>query len=603
MKMNILKRLMVSCLVAFLAACGGGGGSPGGSGLTSGSSAGTGISTGSGESTATVSISVADFQLGFNKNSLNNSGSDDVIVFVAAKDTNGNVVKGATASIAVDGDAFYSSASNVTDDEGRVSGKITSPFNKTDRIINVTARMGNLAKKATIAVVGSKVSVTSIPGAPNAGESVTYKVSVLDSGSVGIPNVDLSISGTTGAMGIRKTDLNGNATIDAIAPAAGGTFTVIVTGSGVTLTQAITVVGGNSGVTVPDAATLTNASLNSNVAQVRPNLSSSTANRAVLTFRMVDNANQAVPNIRVRFSIIAPGLGAGESMSTGNSIVYTDSTGTARSDYVSGQRSSPTNGVQVRACYAMTDAALANNACPNERIASLTVAGTALNLSIFSNNVAEGIGAGNIIYKKLYTIQVADAAGAPVPGAVVSAAVDITHYGKGVFGARYTTGSSPPIITDNEANFRLNTYTVDANDTKAVIDTPGAYVVYNTANAQTQTLSLKVWCANEDKNRNGVLDANEDTDSDGILDPRVSDVVVLPVTNNVTDSSGNVSFNVQWGQNVATWVAFTLKATTNVGGSEGTNSSSFVTNFIAGDEINGSFLTPPYGRGRCNQID
>ena len=57
---------------------------------------------------------------------------------------------------------------------------------------------------------------------------------------------------------------------------------------------------------------------------------------------------------------------------------------------------------------------------------------------------------------------------------------------------------------------------------------------------------------------------------------------------------------VQYPQNVATWLSFTVKVSTSVGGTEGTDQKSYVTGFVKGDETNGgSFLTPPFGTYNC----
>ena len=60
-----------------------------------------------------------------------------------------------------------------------------------------------------------------------------------------------------------------------------------------------------------------------------------------------------------------------------------------------------------------------------------------------------------------------------------------------------------------------------------------------------------------------------------------------------------MQIQVEYPQNVATWLAYTVKVTTNVAGSEGSDSKSYITSFIDGDEKNGSFLTPPYGTQSC----
>ena len=385
------------------------------------------------------------------------------------------------------------------------------------------------------------------------------------------------------------------------APATAGSYTVVVSGSGVTTTKAILVINPASPIVVPNAIGLTVPSLNGNNTNIRPNLASSTANRSVMTFRMLDAVNQGIQNVRVRFSIVPPALGSGETISTGNSVVLTDAAGVVQSDYIAGLRSSPTGGVRIRACYAASDAALANGACPAFVDATLTVSGQALNLSIFSNNVIEPVGIGNIIYRKTYQIQVADSAGNPVQGALISSSVDITHYGKGTYSATYALGEIvAPSITDNAANGTLNTRRI-FGQTVTFTD-PGFYTFISSppvTPTQTFSLDVRVWCPNEDLSRNGVIDPIEDVNGNGKLDPRASDVIVLAVGSNVTDATGNVTLQAQWGQNVGSWLAFTLKVTTNVGGSEGTNSQPFITSVLLADVPNGAFRIPPYGINNC----
>jgi len=47
-------------------------------------------------------------------------------------------------------------------------------------------------------------------------------------------------------------------------------------------------------------------------------------------------------------------------------------------------------------------------------------------------------------------------------------------------------------------------------------------------------------------------------------------------------------------------LAYAVKVTTNVAGSEGTVTKLYVTNFVIGDDTNGSFLIPPYGVNGCD---
>jgi hypothetical protein len=316
---------------------------------------------------------------------------------------------------------------------------------------------------------------------------------------------------------------------------------------------------------------------------IAPNSTGSTTSRAGLKATFLNASNQAIQNVRVRFVIDPPQLGSGETLSTENATVYSDVNGDAIADYIAGTRSSPTNGVTVRACYGTTDAAIANNACPNFTTKTLTVASQPLSITLGDNNLLER-GSNSLTYIKKFDVAVADAAGNAVANASVSASVDITHYGKGGFGyvASGPSGTGTYQITfDNPPNF-----TTDVSSTAiGVVPSP------TTGN---------IWCVNEDTNRNGFLDVGDDRNGNGKLEPRKADVILSFVGSNVTGSNGRMTIQVEYPQNVATWLSYTVKVTTNVAGSEGTDQKSYITSFIEGDQKNGSFLTPPYGASSCD---
>jgi hypothetical protein len=261
-----------------------------------------------------------------------------------------------------------------------------------------------------------------------------------------------------------------------------------------------------------------------------------------LRAKFLNASNQAVQNVRVRFEIVAPGLGSGEQISTAAATVYSDVNGEAIADYIPGTRSSPTDGVTIRACYGLADADIAGGACPISVTKTLTVAGQPLSITLGDNNTLER-GNNDITYIKKFDVAVADAAGNAVANAVVSASVDITNFYKG-----------PTFDGTKQA------------------------------------------CVNEDTNRNASLDAGEDINGNGRLEPRKADIILSFLSGNTTNASGRMAIQVEYPQNVATWLQYTVKVTTNVGGSEGTTSRSFLTTFIVDDDKKGgAFLVPPYG--------
>jgi hypothetical protein len=161
-----------------------------------------------------------------------------------------------------------------------------------------------------------------------------------------------------------------------------------------------------------------------------------------------------------------------------------------------------------------------------------------------------------------------------VADAVVSANLNISHFGKGLYARDYSGESRPPAAN----------YTGD--------------------NSLTPGTTQRVWCTNEDLNRNAALDAGEDRNGNGILEPEQAAVSFSYVDGkNKTDANGQMFIKVSYGQKYATWLAYTVKVTTKVKNSEGSTSMRFITAFTEDDKDKGTFHTPPYGTGRCDAAD
>jgi hypothetical protein len=292
------------------------------------------------------------------------------------------------------------------------------------------------------------------------------------------------------------------------------------------------------------------------------------------------NTNQGIKNIRVQFRITSSPL-AGESISVGDGIVYTDDNGEAFADYIPGSASSATDGVEIKACYKTSDfmiAELQNNCASlvSPQVGGITpgkklsVASDPVSIAI-SNYAKLEKGYSGINYLDKLLIQVTDAVGQGVPGAVVSASLDITHYGKGYYTGDYDLGVVPPLA---------------------------AYVSQDSI---TPTPLRRIWCANEDANRNQQTDGLEDKNGNSRLDPEQAAISFTFVDGKrTTDENGQALIKVSYGQNYATWLAYTLTVTTGVKGSEGRTSMRFITAFTVDDKDNGTFRDPPYGIGKCN---
>ena len=371
--MNYLKQVIVVVLAVLLSACGGGGGSSGSS---------------PGGTTSSATSTVSDFIFELDKVSIVNTGSDVAVLAVTAVDANRNVVAGAPVSVSVDAGAVFSTSASTTNSSGKFTGNITIGGDKSDRTISATIKVNNITKVASVRVTGSRIAVSTVPATPAPGQLVTLNISTSDSIGNPIQNVSLTLSGTAGATGAITTDVSGNRAATFVAPVSAGTYTVVVAGLGVSTTKIIQVV-------IPGAATVpaavgpvSSASLNPQPTSIPPNTAGSTTNRSKLSARFLTTGNAGLQNMRVRFEILPPTLGSGEAISTGDATVYTDSSGVAEADYIPGTRSSPTNGVQVRACYKATDFSSAAD-CPNQVMANLTVAGAPLSISISDDNLLD----------------------------------------------------------------------------------------------------------------------------------------------------------------------------------------------------------------------
>ena len=580
--MKFIKSLIGIALASALFACGGGGGNSG----TNSTGGGTGTTT---TTTTTTAPIAASFVFSLDKTSINNGGTDKAVLTITVLDASRNVISGVPVAVAVDS-GLYTAVTTTTGATGEASGSIAIGGNKTNRNIAATITVGSLTGTAAVSVTGSRITLAALPATPAPGASVQVTARATDANGIGISGATVQFGGTLGFTQTATTNGSGDAiaTLGA-APAAVGTYTVTAAGLGATGTQDVQVVVAGGGGGIPDAVgVISSASLQINPSSVFANAAGATANRATLQAAFQDAANQAIRNVRVRFEIVPPGLGSGEQISTGATTVYSDASGNAVSAYIPGTRTSPTNGVVVRICYGLNDASIAGAACPSSVTRTLTVGGQALSVTLgFNNELTKANN--NLTYIQRFVALVTDSNGNPVANAVLSGSVDITHYAKGY-------GYNDPYVVNGS-------YLITPPDTSTPGIATNVLPVLNTAVPPALNNGYRVWCPNEDTNRNGFLDAGEDINVNGRLDSRKADVILSFSGSNVTAADGTLQLQVQYPQNVATWLSFTVKVSTGVAGSEGTVEKSFFTGYVEGDQVNGSFRTPPHGVGTCQNAN
>lgn len=581
--MKKMKWLWLIAVVCILAACGGGGGYAGTTGSSpsgSGSGGGSGGGSSSSDSTAngdSAAATATDFQFAFDKRNISNSGSDSAKLTVTALDSNNNVVAGVPIMVKVDTATFTQSA-KVTDEKGKYSGVIEIGQDKSNRSVTVTISMGALRKSSTLSVIGTVITANLIPANPSPGQTVNLELAVKDSLGNAIAGAPVDISGTLVPSKTYTANESGTISLSFQAPNSTGSYKLLANGMGATLARDVQV---NSAQSISSAqGTISSASLSVAPTVISPNISGSTANRSSIKAKFLDTSEAGIKNIRVQFKIVSNPI-SGEAISVGDGVIYTDDDGEATADYIPGSTSSANDGVEIRACYKSTDFSdtdLLNN-CANLRGTrnagvtegqKLTVAAEPVSIAISDYSKLEK-GTSGIDYLDKLLIQVTDAAGQSVADAVVSAIVNITHYGKGVYGGDYDLGFIPP---------------------------PANYASQDNV---TPTANRRIWCSNEDVNRNAAIDLNEDKNSNVTLQPEQAAISLTYVDpKKKTDANGQMLIKLSYGQRFATWLAYTVTVTTKVKNSEGSTSMRFITSYTEDDKDKGTFRKPPYGTGRCD---
>ena len=521
--MKLLNRITTLLLASLLASCGGGDG---------GASLYGGGGTGGGTTPATTASKLV---LTLSASSILNTGAATVTATATATSAAGQVVTDVPVAFAVDNNAVFTAAGNKTGATGTLAATVSIGSDRSNRVVTVTATSGDLVATAAFAVSGAKLTGTPIPAivAPNStGNRVDFQL--VDAN--GTPIAGQAVTITAGSLGTATgtTGTAGDYSYAYTAPATAGALDIVATAGGVSNTQTVQVQSSGSSTIPPVTTPVLSASISANPSVVSTN-TASTNNRIEIRALFVGASNAPVKNVRVRFDLAGDAASVGGTFSTGDNIVYSDASGVATTAYIPGSRSSPTNGVTVRACYGPDDFASCALA-PSSATTTITIASDPLAVTIGSNESVY-IGTADLTYQRRFAILVVDASGRAKENVQIVPSVDIERYYKG----QYVHGSS------------WFTGYINAGVTPPVAVSAPA-----------------VECLNEDINRNGVLEAGEDTNHNGSLEPRKSDVAVSVVGSSTTDASGLAVVQIEYPKNLATWARVKiLVSATGVSGTEG----------------------------------
>lgn len=522
--MKLVKAIWILLCAVLLNACGGGG-SAGDNPFGGGSGGGTG---GSG------SASVADIVVSLSATQIGNTGSATVSITATAIDASRNALAGVPLTISADADAVVTAGGTTTGSNGALSAVLSVGSNRSNRLITVTAVSGSISRSATVQVVGTTVSSVLAPAviAPGAAGNVQYRVVDQAGNAMSNQDVVISAAGLSPAQATGRTGTNGDFVFNYTAPATAGSYQINASIAGASDSQTLQVQSTSSVPTVTTA--ITSASVSANPSVVAVNTAGGTSNRAEIRALFLAAGNVPIPNVRVTFDLAGDPQNIGGSFTAGGSgqVLYTDANGVVTTAYVPGTRSSPTNGVTVRACYGTsdTDPNLLN--CTTSARQTLTVTSEPLSVTIGTN--AEII-VDTLTFTKQFVVTVVDSSGAAKADVNVVASVDLPSYRKGRYGLAGSGWSKTGPLPQGDA-------------------------------AQ---------CMNEDANRNGVLEATEDStangngNGNGTLEPRKADVSVSLVSAK-TDSKGSVVLEVTYPQDHGSWVdAIVTVTASGIAGTEG----------------------------------
>ncbi len=535
-----------------------------------------------------------------------------VTIQVIVRDTNNVAMEGVTVIMSSDSGTL-TIINPVTDQGGIVSATLTGGGDPTPRTITVSADAQGVTGSVGVDVTGTSLDMTGAPQLAQ-GDTATYTVVLLDGAGNGISGqtVDVSSSaGNTLSSAVLTTDSAGQAQFDVTAGVAGAD-TLTATALGISVVRNLNVSNDSFVLIAPVAGdqillnTPTPVSLNWSVggtpqagqtitfSSTRGTLSALTAltdaaGTATVSIQSTNagpaqitatNAGGTSTSVDVQFVADQPAtidiqanpftLGPNEQSQI--TAVVRDAAGNLVTnatvlfdlqDVTGGQLSvaSAQTDLQGRAqtFYTSSSTTSANNGV----VITGTVQGTAIAdsvaLTVAQREVFISIGTGNSIfepnsaqYRVEFAIQVTDSQGNGVEGVTVQAGILSNAYFKGFW------------FYDALA---------------------GAWVQNVTAGP----------CADEDVNRNGVLDAGEDNNLSGRIEAGNIATAVAQSTGSgtfTTDAAGFGIVDIFYPQDHARWVHVTLQATTSVQGTEFAEASNFILS-INGEDVDEEAEAPP----------
>lgn len=572
---------------------------------------------------------------------LSSSGSEQIELIALVKDAQNILLEGIDVAFASDsGELQITQLTTLAD--GTARAILTSQNNPENRIINVTAGVGDLQQALNIDVVGTEIRVNA-PASVIIGDTAEVSIVVVDSDGNGIANQAVTVASENG-NGISSTspttDETGQVSINYTALNAGQDV-VRVAGLNTTGTTNISVQQDQFSFTSIPAADIelnTDANMvvtwlrsgtpfaNGNITltttrgslsqtqvttdangQVSVNIQSNNAGKATVLAQGED-ANGALVNARADIEFIATqvdnilieaspsSIGPDGQKSTITAVLRDPSGNLVKgktvnftADDVSGGSISPASVVTDSNGIAST--VYTSNTVTSENAITITATEAdsglqrSTSLTVGDRALFITLGTGNVIeiiddasYLKRFSVFVTDANSNPVSD------VELTVSGTPV---KYTE-----LLDPNAAPGDANHQVIRAAYTK------GYWSPFPSSEAFEFWVPVStIGCANEDIDDDAILDPNEDTNGDGNISP--GNVVAIQ-GNVTTDENGQALVELRYPKTFAAWVTVKITVSTSVAGSE-SRVSQFYTLGAAAADLTQESTVPnvnPFGDGR-----
>lgn len=601
--MRKLSYLLIGAAAAVLAACSGGSDNTLGGGNGGAAPGGT-----------TPEAEVATLTLLTSSPQIPSDGTGDATISALVRDANNNVMENVAVVFTADSGSLAVAQPGTTDANGVLTATLSTAGDPTNRTITVTGIAGDVESSVTVDVTGTELQVNGPASLPQ-GTDGAYNVVLTDAGGAGIPDTQVTISSSLGnavSASPVTTDALGRASFTLTAN-TGGDETITAEALGITATYAVAISDDAFAFSAPESAaeillgatatatvnwqrdggpvvgepvnfsttrgTVNGAAGATVVTDAQGNASvtiaSTNAGPAVVT---ATNDDGTSVQVNVEFVATTPATlelqaspftvpASGESAITAivrdpnGNLVKNQTVNFVLTDVSGGSLTIPSaiTDSQGRAQTTYT-ASSATSAVDGVRI-DATVQGTTITDSVFltvaQREMFITLGTGNEIsepntaqYQKEWIVQVTDAQGNGVAG------VDVTL---GVLSERYIEGVR--------------------------VKVPGA----------GWDTDQRAFCADEDLNRNGLLDTGEDQNGNGRLEAGNIATVVAQGSGGgavTTDENGFALIDLFWPQEYAYYLEVTLEARTSVQGSESSKSTTFQLDGLA-DDFNDENVAPP----------